>query len=204
MGVKVTISIPEWLDKICAWPVIVYRKHKYGYTFRRIYMGEGRYTKVDPDLFYRLNKYHWTYNGKRERPYAVRFVYISKNKSKTISMHREIMNFPDGRLVDHRNGNTLDNRIDNLRSATREENAHNKGKTRTKTSSKYIGVYFDKNKNRWIVRIMYKYRKIYVGTFKDEIAAAKAHDIAARKYHRRFARLNFPESADSVQRIADS
>lgn len=194
MATTITIKIPIWLDKICAWPVIVYRKHKYGYTYRRIYVGEGRYAMVDPFLFYRLSKYHWTFNSKRERPYAVRYEYLSQNKVKTISMHREIMNFPKGRLIDHENGNTLDNRIDNLRAATREENAHNKGKTRTKTSSKYIGVYYDKNKNRWIVRIMSKYRKIYVGTFKDEIAAARAHDIAARKYHGEFARLNFPET----------
>jgi hypothetical protein len=193
MGVKHTITIPEWLDKICAWPVIAYRKHKYGYTFRRIYVGEGRYAMVDPVLFYRLNRYHWTFNSKMERPYAYRYEYISNNKVKLISMHREIMNFPAGRLVDHENGNTFDNRIDNLRSATRAENAQNRGKTRTKTTSKYIGVYYDKKKNRWIVRIMCKHRKIHVGTFKDEIEAAKAHDIAAKKYHREFARLNFPE-----------
>ena len=109
-------------------------------------------------------------------------------------MHREIMGFPEGQMVDHENGDSLDNRIDNLRIATREQNAQNKGKTRKKTSSKYIGVYYDRNKKRWIVRIMYKYRKIYVGTFKDEIEAARAHDIAAKKYHGRFARLNFPNT----------
>jgi hypothetical protein len=185
------LRVPDWLDRILAWPAIVYRLWKYKYTYRRIYLGDGRYAKVDPSLFYRLNKYHWIHNGNSERPYAVRFVYISKKKRKIISMHREIMGFPEGRLVDHEDGDSLDNRIDNLRAATKEENAHNKGKTRTKTSSKYIGVYFYKNKKRWIVRIMYKYRKIYVGTFKDELEAAKAHDAAARKYHGEFAKLNF-------------
>jgi len=190
---KLTITIPEWLDRVCAWPVMVYRKRKYGYPYRRIYLGEGRYAMVDGPVFYQLNNYHWSMSARKERPYAVRYAQISKDKIKTISMHREIMNFPAGKLVDHENGVTLDNRMDNLRAATREENAHNKGKTRTKTSSKFIGVYFDKKKKRWIVRIMYNYRRIYIGTFKDEIEAAKAHDEAARKYHKEFARLNFPE-----------
>jgi hypothetical protein len=190
------VRIPEWVDRICAWPAVVYRLLKYKYTYRRIYLGDGRYAKVDPALFYRLNKFGWIHNGNKERPYAVRFVYTSKNKRKIISMHREIMGFPEGRLVDHENGDSLDNRIDNLRVATDEQNAHNKGKTRKKTSSKYIGVYFDKNKNSWIVRITNKYRKIYVGTFKDELAAAKAHDTAARRYHKEFARLNFVQNTD--------
>jgi len=186
------MKVPKWVDMIFAYPVIIYRLWKYGSAYRRIYLGEGKFTMVEPGDFYWLNNYHWSVNGRRERPYAVRYVHLSRDKIKTISMHREIMNFPKGRLVDHENGYTLDNRRDNLRTATREENAHNKGKTRTKTSSKFIGVYFDKNKNRWIVRIMYNYRKIYVGTFKDEIEAARAHDEAALKYHKEFAKLNFP------------
>ena len=107
-------------------------------------------------------------------------------------MHREIMNFPAGRLVDHGNGDSLDNRIDNLRAATKAQNAHNKGKTRKKTSSKYIGVYFNKQTKRWISQIKYKEKRIYLGYFKDEVKAAKAHDAAARKYHGEFAKLNFP------------
>lgn len=192
MSVRITIKIPAWIDMIFAWPAIVYRLLKYKYTYRRIYLGDGRYAKVDPVLFYRLNQYHWTFNGKRERPYAVRYACLSGNKAKIISIHREIMDFPEGRLVDHENADTLDNRIDNLRAATKEENAHNKGKTRKKTSSKYIGVYFNKQTKRWISQIKYKERRIYLGYFKDEVEAAKAHDVAARKYHGEFGRLNFP------------
>jgi hypothetical protein len=170
--------------------VTAYRKYKYGYEYRRIYLGEERFALVDPPLFYQLNNYHWSFNEKRERPYAVRYAYLSKDKIKTISMHREIMNFPAGRLVDHENGDTLDNRRDNLRIATSEQNAYNKQKTKTKTSSRFIGVYYDKQKNRWIARIKYKDKRIYLGCFKDEI---EAYDAAARKYHGEFARLNFPE-----------
>jgi hypothetical protein len=183
MAAKITIMIPKWVDRICAWTILLHRRWKYGYTYRRIYLGEEKYAMVDPHLFYRLNEYHWTHNGKRERPYTVRYSYSQKNKIEMISMRREIMNFPAGRLVDHRNGNTLDNRMSNLRAATREENAYNKQKTKTKTSSKYIGVYFEKHKQRRIARIKYKERRIYFGCFKDEVAAAKARDAAARNYH---------------------
>jgi hypothetical protein len=192
MSAKITITIPEWLDRICAWPVTVYRKKKYGYAYRRIYLGEGRFTMVEPADFYWLNNYHWSTSARKERPYAVRYAHLPKDKIKTISMHREIMNFPAERLVDHENGDTLDNRRDNLRIATSEQNAYNKQKTKSKTSSRFIGVYFEKQKSRWIVRIKYKENRIYLGCFKDEIEAARAYDAGAKKYHGEFARLNFP------------
>jgi hypothetical protein len=98
--------IPDWVDRICVWPVMMYRRHKYGYSFRKIRVGEEKLALVDMPDYYRFNNFQWSVNGRRERPYAVRFVFSSTGKLKTISMHREIMNFPVGRLIDHGNGYT--------------------------------------------------------------------------------------------------
>jgi hypothetical protein len=104
------------------------------------------------------------------------------------------MNAPRGLLVDHRNTNGLDNRRSNLRLATYSQNNCNKAK-RKNTSSRYVGVCFNKQLKRWGAYIKPQGKKIFLGYFDNEIDAAHAYDAAARKYHGEFARLNFPEEA---------
>ena len=190
---KIQITVPDWLDRICAWPVMVYRLWKYGYAFRKIPLGEGRFTLVDPGDFYWLNNFHWYAEIKCKLLYTARNVISPGEKKIIFSMHREIMNFPDGQLVDHRNGNTLDNRRDNLRLATRAQNNCNRRKTKSKTSSRFIGVSFHKLNQRWCANIRHNKKRIWLGYFVSEIDAARAYDAAAKKYHGEFARLNFPK-----------
>jgi hypothetical protein len=194
MSAKLTITIPTWLDKICAWPVMLYRKHKHGYSFRKIPVGEGRFTIVDPLIFYRLNRFHWTSDGAGECVYAIRHIITAKG-SRIVRMHRGIMNAPAGLLVDHRNNNTLDNRRANLRLANQSQNMQNRRKRRSNVTSKFRGVFFDKHCCKWRAKIGYQGKYIYLGMYDNEIAAAKAYDAAARRYYGEFARLNFPEEA---------
>jgi hypothetical protein len=195
MKVNLIIGIPAWLDKICSWPVTEFRKFKYGYSYRRIFLGDGKFTIVDLQDFYWLNKYRWVAYGKSDCPYAVRFACSSRGKVISFAMHREIMNPPPRLLVDHRNNNTLDNRRDNLRLATRRQNTCNRRKTKSKTSSRFIGVYFDKRSGKWAAKIKFMNKVIWLGRFNSEIDAAKTYDVAANKYHGEFARLNFSEGA---------
>ncbi|MGA2171760.1 MAG: AP2 domain-containing protein [Sedimentisphaerales bacterium] len=190
----IQVKVPNWLDTIFAWPVMVYRLWKYGYAYRRIYLGEGRFTIVEPRDFYWLNYFHWTLDGKGKNIYAVRNFIPAVGKIRTARMHREIMNFPEGLLVDHRNLNSLDNRRANLRLATKAQNMQNRGK-RKNTASRFIGVTLDKSAGKWNVRIKSDGKKIYLGRFDNEIDAARAYDEAARKYHKDFARLNFPQES---------
>jgi hypothetical protein len=196
----IQIKIPNWLDRICAWPAVWYRKKRYKDPFRRIPLGEGLFALVSPQDFYRLNNFRWCARGNNRRIYAVRFDNTC-NKGKTISMHREIMNHPAGLLVDHKNSNTLDNRRANLRRATHSQNMHNRQKIKSKTSSKFIGVFFDKRIGKWAAKIRYQGKRIYLGSFKTEIEAARAYDEAAKKYHGDFARLNFPKHSEGPKEI---
>lgn len=193
MSANLNIRIPEWLDKICVSPLLFYRRLKYGYPFRKIYLGENEFTIVEPPDYYKFGKYNWILWGTGYNLYAVRSVKIGPLRTRIMSLHREIMNPPKRRLVDHRNTNSLDNRRANLRLATRAQNNCNRRKTSRKTASRFVGVSFDKNNPAWVSCIQYKGKRINLGRFKNEIDAAKAYDAAARKYHKEFARLNFPE-----------
>ncbi len=192
MKVNITIGIPEWMDRVCAWPVIVYRKWKFGYSFRRIYLGEGEFTIIDVQDYYRYCAFKWIMGGQGSVVYAVRSTKKENGKITTRRLHREIMNAPKGLLVDHANGDTLDNRRANLRLATHYQNTCNRRKIKSKTSSRFIGLYLDKKANTWVTAIKNHGKKIYLGRFKSEIDAAHAYDEAARKYHGEFAQLNFP------------
>jgi hypothetical protein len=187
-----TIGIMNRWDIICAWPVMVYRWWKYGYTYRRIYLGEGEWTIVEPMDYYQLKNFNWYIGGNGKEFYAFRNIKIGPGKTKMVSMHREIMNPPGHLLVDHRNNDTLDNRRANLRLATHSENSYNRPKTKAKTTSQYIGIYSEKRTGRWTVKIRVNGKRLWIGRFESEIEAAKAYDAAARKYHGEFARLNFP------------
>jgi len=195
MSAKLTITIPEWLDKICVGPLMLYRRLKYGFSFRKIYLGENEHTIVEPADYYWVGKFKWILLGTGYNLYAVREVRIGPKKTKRMYLHRAIMKPPKRRLVDHRNTDSLDNRRANLRLATHAQNIYNRRKTSKKTWSRFIGVSFDRNSPAWVSCIDYKRKRIHLGRFDSEIDAARAHDKAARKYHKEFARLNFPEEA---------
>ena len=200
--VSIQIKVPNWLDRIFAWPAMWYRKRKYGYPFRKIRLTEGKFAIVDPQDFYWLNNFDWCAKEYSGCFHAVRFNNHGDKEPMMLSMHREIMKPPDELLVDHGNGDGLDNRRNNLRLATHAQNTHNRRKTRSKTSSKFIGVYFDKQTGRWAAKIKNHEKYIWLGRFDNEVDAARAYDKSAQKYRGEFARLNFPEESPPPQLIS--
>lgn len=119
---------------------------------------------------------------------------IGKNKytSKTERVHRVITGALPNEIVDHINGNTLDNRECNLRVTNKLGNNKNRWKWGTrKTSSIYKGVTFNKKTNCWQASIMSNRVTRYLGAnFATEADAAKAYNKAAKELHGDFARLN--------------
>jgi len=97
--------------------------------------------------------------------------------------------------IDHIDQNKQNNKVENLRLATRASNCHNRQickSIKNKMTSKYKGVYWHKPRNRWKARIVFKRKAIELGRFKNEIDAAKAYDKAAKELFKAFAVLNFP------------
>jgi len=98
-------------------------------------------------------------------------------------------------MIDHINGNGLDDRRANMRTCTNQQNMRNLRKRRS-GSSIYKGVYYDKRRRTWYARICHNGKNIHLGTFATEIEAARAYDRAARRLFGEFARLNFPDEVE--------
>lgn len=113
---------------------------------------------------------------------------------KRLSMHRVIMGleFGDPRMVDHRDGNGLNNQKENLRICNNSENMMNRGPQKNNKSG-YKGVSWVAGKNRWVSRLEVKGKVKFFGNYFCLIKAAKAYDVGAVKYHGTFAKLNFPD-----------
>lgn len=119
--------------------------------------------------------------------YAARIV-----DGKVISAHRVIVEAPEGLLVDHINGCTLDNRRKNLRLATAAENSRNQSTTARTRRGLHKGV--QEVGGRYRARIIYDGNNIHLGMFKTSVEAARAYDHAARQYFGEFAHTNFPSA----------
>jgi len=180
------IPVPKIIMNLVLWFLLRYRKKHYGFPFRRIKLTKEKFAIVDPDDYQKLSPYHWQlFENKSKNYYAVRI-----DNGRFIKMHRVIMNAPLGKIVDHRNGEGLDNTKRNLRFATCAQNNYNVKRTK-KGSSKYRGVSRHKGMNKWMAYISYNCKKIHLGYFENEEDAARAHDYAAVIYHGDFAVLNF-------------
>ena len=115
-----------------------------------------------------------------------------KINGKLYSEHRLIFLYHYGYIpkeIDHIDGNSLNNDINNLRMVTKSQNAMNR-KSRKNSSSIYKGVCWDKIRNKWVVHITINKKLKYLGRFINEKEAALVYNEAAIKYHGEYAKLN--------------
>lgn len=141
-------------------------------------------TLIDNDDYQQIKNFIWHLSKKDKK----RFAICTRLNGKMNYIHRMIMNCPTGMVVDHINHNPLDNRKCNLRICTPKQNSYNN--TSKNGNSKYVGVSFRKDKNKYRAYIFNNYKQITLGHFKTEIEAVIARDCAARIIYGEFANLN--------------
>jgi hypothetical protein len=154
----------------------------------------GLVAVVDDEDYPALKDHRWTalWYPNAQTFYATRSARGPGGRTTAVRMHRDILR-PGRRKIDHVNGNGLDNRRENLRCATSEQNRRNSAK-RADASSRYKGVHWHKRDAKWEAQIMLNRRSVFLGNFSDEAAAARAYDRAAVKMFGEFARTNFRET----------
>lgn len=158
---------------------------------QKIPLTQGQVALVDDSDCEFLSQWKWY--AKKDRSgnfYATR---QCPGKPHLIYMHREILRlkYNDGQQADHKNHNTLDNRRNNLRICTRQENQRNR-KLSLNMSSVYKGVYWNKPRRKWRAYIRINKIAKHLGYFDSEKEAALAYDKVAEEYFGEFAHLNFP------------
>jgi hypothetical protein len=159
-------------------------------SVRYIPLTRGKFAIVDAEDYEWLSRYKWYTSGGSEL-YAKR-----KMRGKTIFMHREIMQVPQGMVVDHINRNRWDNRRSNLRVCTQGQNTRNRRSFGGK--SRFKGVHWHAQTRKWVAAICLNRKKTYIGQFRDEREAALAYDRKAAELFGPFAYLNFPDELRSV------
>lgn len=134
--------------------------------------------KIDKDDVELLSKFNW---------YIETTGYArTRIGNKLVYLHRLLLGFPH--MSDHINRNRLDNRKNNLRIVTNQQNSCNYA-GHSNTTSKFKGVSYDKVKKKWHAKIKNK----HIGYFATEEMAALGYDLMATSVFGEFAYVNFKE-----------
>jgi hypothetical protein len=164
--------------------------HSKAFPLKTIITSNGVKTIVDDDDFEVYGKLRWKCDGVG---YVRRNIRVN-GKHKTVYLHRLVIGDPHGYQVDHKNGNKVDNRKENLRKATGSQQRAN---TRLRKDNPHglKGVTWIKNNKNWVAQICLKGRHVHLGVFTCKKEAAKAYDRAALKHFGEFACTNFGEQS---------
>jgi hypothetical protein len=162
---------------------------------KEVPLGKGKVALVDDEDYERVVAWRWQANLRKGQWRARRTAQRGERKY-SVFMHRFILGAPPGTLVDHRNGDTLDNRRGNLRLATHSQNAANHHKRPAGCASRFWGVSFVKDprawRSPWRACVWQHGKRRFFGQYRTEEEAARAYDVAALEAFGEFACLNFP------------
>jgi hypothetical protein len=153
-------------------------------SMAQIITSRGHVVLMDQDDFERFGALAWFVS---KRGYVVRNVVTATGRT-IDNLHRQIMGaaIGDGQIIDHINGDKLDNRKGNLRICTNAENVRN-GRRRPSNSSGFKGIYLHRASGLWHATIKVDGVKHSLGYFKEPADAHAAYCAGALKHHGEFA-----------------
>lgn len=150
---------------------------------------------VDDEDYEYINQWKWhAYkNPSSNIIYARRNVNKNRKnpKNQSFYLHRQLLKLTSLKdIVDHVDHNGLNNQKYNLRIGTHKDNMQNINSHKD-SSSKYIGVFWDKSRNKWAAGFSLNGVPKRIGRFNSEEDAAKARDEIVKKYYGKNVNLNF-------------
>lgn len=149
----------------------------------------GERALVSPQDVARLSEHKWQTSSHRSAEGGCYF--LTSIGGKTTYMHRLVLNAPADLEIDHINNDASDNRRENLRLATRQQNCANRKGYNPKSG--FRGVYPQTNGATWRARISCNGKMITGGNYRTAEEAARKYDQMASDLFGEFAILNFPQ-----------
>ena len=133
----------------------------------------GLFAIVDEDDFERINTNLWVAHKSGNIVYAQRALPRKDGKQQGEKMHHAVIGRPpNGLMVDHIDGNGLNNQKKNLRLVTNRQNCMNRHQI---TTSKYPGVTWNKRSRKWVAHAQINGKHTHIGTFSTEDEAYEAY-----------------------------
>lgn len=145
---------------------------------------------VDDEDYDRIRVYQWRYiTSTPKHGGCVQSGYREKGKVVTLKLHRLILNPPKNMVIDHINGDVLDNQKSNLRICTSGDNTKNQ-KLSIVNNTGYKGVSFNHKYQKYYACISINSKNKSLGYYGTAKEAADAYDKAAKENYKTFAKLN--------------
>lgn len=154
---------------------------------KKIKLTQGKYALIDDEDFDRVSKFKWWTQRCINSSYAVRVEFLNR-KRRIVYMHRFILNHTSDLEIDHKNGNGLDNRKNNLRPVTHQQNSMNRAIGKN-NSSGYKGVSFKIKTGKYYACIIINGKFVHLGVFLNALDASKAYEKKAKEVFGEFRRL---------------
>lgn len=156
---------------------------------KEIPLTQGKVSIVDDGDFEKVSRYKWCYMEQGDCHYAYRKMAIMHKQRITLLLHRFILDNPNG-IIDHVDGNGLNNTRCNLRLCTQSQNRAN-SRMWKRNKIGYKGVYLDMRDNKYESKIGFCGKRLYIGRYDTAIDAARAYDVKAVELFGEFAKTNF-------------
>lgn len=138
---------------------------------------------IDADDFLTVSSVPGAWVLKTDRTSRATQYCTTKIDGKNIYMHRFILEVTDPDVVvDHKDGNGLNNTRGNIKATTRSKNGRNRHGNRSDNKSGYAGVAYQTKAKKWKATIAYKGKQMYLGIFDNVEDAISARKKAERKY----------------------
>lgn len=160
--------------------------NEFGTIVKKMYLStrRGFLFQIDEGDLGKIKDYKISSCGRKNKKY-----FCIRIGEKLILLHRFLLDCPSGNVVDHINGDTSDNRRENLRVCSIKENIRNYTIPKNNTSG-YKGVGYYKRLLKWRACIKVDGRLITIGYYRNLSDAVNAYNESAKKYFGEFAKLN--------------